>query len=107
MKSFSNTYIFVFSTIMVVVVAALLSTAAMVLQPLQEKNIEIQKILFPILYFSMYKTKIGIPAMQKFADKFRKPLHWLSYVSIAVGFLGMGIIFFSLAHIMFLRKDVR
>ncbi|MCD6566579.1 MAG: NADH:ubiquinone reductase (Na(+)-transporting) subunit C [Bacteroidales bacterium] len=43
MKSFSNTYIFVFSTIMVVVVAALLSTAAMVLQPLQEKNIEIQK----------------------------------------------------------------
>ena len=43
MKSFSNTYIFVFSTIMVVIVAALLSTAAMVLQPLQEKNIEIQK----------------------------------------------------------------
>ena len=43
MKSFSNTYIFVFSTIMVVIVAALLSTAAMVLQPLQEKNIEIQE----------------------------------------------------------------
>jgi len=43
MKSFSNTYIFVFSTIMVVIVAALLSTAAMVLQPLQERNIEIQK----------------------------------------------------------------
>jgi len=43
MKSFSNTYIFVFSTIMVGIVAALLSTAAMVLQPLQEKNIEIQK----------------------------------------------------------------
>ena len=43
MKSFSNTYIFVFSTIMIVIVAALLSTAAMVLQPLQEKNIEIQE----------------------------------------------------------------
>ncbi len=43
MKSFSNTYIFVFSTIMVVVVAAILSIAAMTLQPLQKKNVEINK----------------------------------------------------------------
>src|SRR6056297_1374712 len=43
MKSFSNTYIFVFSSIMVVVVAAILSIAAMTLQPLQKKNIEINK----------------------------------------------------------------
>jgi len=43
MKSFSNTYIFVFSTVMVILVAALLSTAAMVLQPLQQKNIEVEK----------------------------------------------------------------
>ncbi len=43
MKSFSNTYIFIFSTIMVIIVAALLSTAAIFLQPLQKKNIEINK----------------------------------------------------------------
>jgi len=43
MKSFSNTYIFVFSTVMVILVAAILSTAAMVLQPLQQKNIEVEK----------------------------------------------------------------
>jgi len=43
MKSFSNTYIFVFSSIMVVVVAAILSIAAMTLQPLQKKNVEINK----------------------------------------------------------------
>lgn len=43
MKSFSNTYIFVFSTIMVVVVAAILSFAAMTLQPFQKKNVEINK----------------------------------------------------------------
>ncbi len=42
-KSFSNTYIFVFSTIMVILVAAILSTAAMVLQPFQQRNIEIEK----------------------------------------------------------------
>jgi Na+-transporting NADH:ubiquinone oxidoreductase subunit C len=43
MKQFSNRYIFIFSTIMVVVVAILLSLAATLLQPAQEKNLEIEK----------------------------------------------------------------
>lgn len=43
MKSFSNTYIFVFSTVMVILVAAILSSAAMLLQPMQQKNIEIEQ----------------------------------------------------------------
>jgi len=43
MKQFSNRYIFVFSAIMVVVVATLLSLAATLLQPAQEKNLEIEK----------------------------------------------------------------
>lgn len=43
MRSYSNTYIFVFSSIMVIVVAAILSVAAMTLQPYQKKNIEINK----------------------------------------------------------------
>jgi Na+-transporting NADH:ubiquinone oxidoreductase subunit C len=43
MRSFSNTYTFTFSTLMVVVVALLLSLAAMQLKPFQEKNIEVEK----------------------------------------------------------------
>ena len=43
MKSYSNTYIFVFSSVMVIIVAALLSVAAMTLQPFQKKNVEINK----------------------------------------------------------------
>lgn len=43
MRSFSNTYIFVFSTVMVIIVAAILSFAAMQLKPFQERNIEIEK----------------------------------------------------------------
>lgn len=43
MKNFSNTYIFIFATIMVAIVALVLSTAAMLLQPRQEKNAEIEK----------------------------------------------------------------
>lgn len=43
MRHFSNTYIFTFSAIMVIVVATLLSLAATLLQPRQEKNLEIEK----------------------------------------------------------------
>jgi len=43
MKHFSNRYIFIFSAVMVVIVATLLSLAATLLQPAQEKNLEIEK----------------------------------------------------------------
>jgi Na+-transporting NADH:ubiquinone oxidoreductase subunit C len=43
MKQFSNRYIFIFSSVMVVTVATLLSLAATLLQPAQEKNLEIEK----------------------------------------------------------------
>ncbi|MDT8431520.1 MAG: NADH:ubiquinone reductase (Na(+)-transporting) subunit C [Bacteroidales bacterium] len=43
MKSYSNTYIFIFSVIMVVVVAVLLSFVAMQLKPLQDLNQEIER----------------------------------------------------------------
>ena len=43
MRNFSNTYIFIFSTVMVVLVALLLSLAAMQLKPFQDKNIEVEK----------------------------------------------------------------
>jgi Na+-transporting NADH:ubiquinone oxidoreductase subunit C len=43
MKHFSNRYIFIFSSIMVIVVATLLSLAATLLQPAQARNLEIEK----------------------------------------------------------------
>lgn len=43
MKQFSNRYIFTFSAVMVIVVATLLSLAATLLQPAQERNLEIEK----------------------------------------------------------------
>jgi Na+-transporting NADH:ubiquinone oxidoreductase subunit C len=43
MKSFSNTYIFVFSTVMVTFVAILLSFVAEQLRPIQNKNKEVEK----------------------------------------------------------------
>lgn len=55
MKQFTNRYIIIFSTIMVVAVAVLLSLAATLLQPMQEKNLEIEKKK------SMLES-IGVPA---------------------------------------------
>jgi Na+-transporting NADH:ubiquinone oxidoreductase subunit C len=43
MKNFSNLYIFVFSSAMVIVVAALLSFVAEELKPMQERNVELEK----------------------------------------------------------------
>jgi Na+-transporting NADH:ubiquinone oxidoreductase subunit C len=44
MKSFSNTYIFTFSAIMVTIVAALLAFIAMQLKPIQTSNMEAEKM---------------------------------------------------------------
>jgi len=41
---YSNFYIFKYSAIMVIIVAALLSTAAMLLKPAQDRNLEIEKM---------------------------------------------------------------
>ena len=43
MKEFSNRYIFIFSSVMVIAVATLLAMAATMLQPRQQKNLEIDK----------------------------------------------------------------
>ncbi|MDD3737537.1 MAG: Na(+)-translocating NADH-quinone reductase subunit C, partial [Bacteroidales bacterium] len=43
MKDFSNRYIMIFSVVMVVSVAVLLSLTALLLQPRQEKNVEVEK----------------------------------------------------------------
>ncbi len=58
MRQFSNRYIFIFSSIMVIVVAVLLSLAATLLQPLQLKNLEIEKKK------SMLES-IGIPSTRQ------------------------------------------
>mgnify|MGYP001132264198 CR=1 FL=1 len=57
MKNFTNTYIFTFSAIMVVVVAAVLSIVAMNLQPIQQKNIETNKKQNILLSINIQSTK--------------------------------------------------
>ncbi|HKK43434.1 MAG TPA: NADH:ubiquinone reductase (Na(+)-transporting) subunit C [Bacteroidales bacterium] len=57
MKQFSNRYIFIFSSIMVILVATLLSLAATLLQPLQQKNLEIAKKKSMLLSIGVQSTR--------------------------------------------------
>ncbi len=59
-------------------------------------KIKVQKLIFPLLYFILYRTKVGIKLMDKVANKARKFLHYLTYLVITVGFVGMIFISYAL-----------
>jgi len=64
---------------------------------IKRKKIDIQKIfLFPLLYFAMYRTKIGLNFMDKFAKKLSRPLKHIGYFAIFIGFFGMIMITYAL-----------
>lgn len=64
----------------------------------KRNEIEIQKIFFPIIYFMMYKTKVGLTWMDAVARKHRRLVQWLAAVGVIVGFLGMAYIGFVLVE---------
>jgi membrane-associated protease RseP (regulator of RpoE activity) len=63
---------------------------------LNRKKVVVQKILFPVLYFFMFKTKLGIASMESLAKRYQKTLKFLGYAAVVVGFLGMALICFEL-----------
>jgi membrane-associated protease RseP (regulator of RpoE activity) len=63
---------------------------------LNKKRTKLQKILFPLFYFVLYRTKIGLGFMDKLAKKYPKTLRVLSKISVGVGFLGMFLILYFL-----------
>ncbi len=58
------------------------------------KNLKIEKILFPVVYMILYRTRVGLKFMDKISKKFRKSIKIFGYISIGVGFLGMALMFF-------------
>ncbi|MBN2347706.1 MAG: NADH:ubiquinone reductase (Na(+)-transporting) subunit C [Bacteroidales bacterium] len=66
MKNFSNTYIFVFSAVMVTIVAAVLSFASLKLKPIQDNNIRLEQM-------QNILASVNIESTSKDAtEKFRK-----------------------------------
>jgi membrane-associated protease RseP (regulator of RpoE activity) len=56
-----------------------------------KKKFEIQNKIF-----ALYKTKIGIKLMDRYAKKFPRILNFLAYISIIMGFLGMIFILYTI-----------
>lgn len=63
---------------------------------IRRRKIVLQKILFPLLYLVMYKTKRGLKSMDWVASKFGKPLKYLGYLVVFVGFAGMILLMYQL-----------
>jgi membrane-associated protease RseP (regulator of RpoE activity) len=59
-------------------------------------KLQVTKLLFPLLYFVMWRTTWGLDAMDWLGSKLRRPIRWLGYAGIVVGFLGMAFITYSL-----------
>ncbi len=99
MRDFSNTYIFVFSTILIVVVAVLLSAAAMLLQPLQQRNVEIEKK-------QSILASINIEASRKDAEKMYEKYITNSFVVNAKGEKVEGVDAFGVDMAVEIRKPL-
>ncbi|MCF0211098.1 MAG: NADH:ubiquinone reductase (Na(+)-transporting) subunit C [Bacteroidales bacterium] len=66
MKKFNNTYIFIYSTVLVVVVAAILATVAIVLKPFQQKNMESEQMQMILSAANIEVARTDAP--QKYAQ---------------------------------------
>lgn len=60
---FSNRYIFIYSTVMVVIVAVLLALAATLLQPYQEQNIRIERMRYILTSINVENTAENAEAL--------------------------------------------
>ena len=78
MKDFSNKYIFIFSAVMVVSVAILLSLTALLLQPRQDKNVEVEKKMNILSSMNVASTKADAEKLydkhikESFVDQHRR-----------------------------------
>lgn len=61
----------------------------------KRKNIDNQKVLFPIIYVLLYRTNFGIKFMQKVVKKYRNLVKFIGYNCIGFAFVGM--IFISIS----------
>jgi Na+-transporting NADH:ubiquinone oxidoreductase subunit C len=99
MKEFSNRYIFIFSALMVIVVATLLSLAATLLQPRQLKNLEIEKKK------SMLES-IGVPSTNETTEPLYDKYIKKSFVLNSKGKVVDGVDAFKVALNIELKKPI-
>ncbi|HIG95971.1 TPA: PDZ domain-containing protein [Candidatus Woesearchaeota archaeon] len=77
---------------------------------LERKKLVIQKVLFPLIYIALYRTKLGLKQMDQLAKRFPRALRFLGSTGVVIGFLGMALICYKLIEnaykIFFLKEAV-
>lgn len=73
---------------------------------IKRKYLAVEKILYPIIYIIMYRTKLGIKAIDRIAKRFKGAIAWISYAGIFVGFLGMAVMVYFLVKNIFLMITI-
>src|SRR3989344_1706033 len=81
-----------------IVAAVLFVIALAIFVYIKRKNLETKQVIPYFIYFSMYKTKLGLSLMDSISKKYRKIVMSLGYFGILVGFIGMAIIFYALIN---------
>ena len=72
----------------------------------ERKKVEVKKILFPFLYFVMYRSSAGLALMDRIGRRFERLLKAIVPFVIALGFLGMIVISYSLvSNLLLLFKE--
>ena len=60
------------------------------------KKLELQKMLFPVLYAGLYRTNFGLKFINKISKKYKELIKLLGYIGIGIGFIGMVVIVVSI-----------
>lgn len=58
----------------------------------KRKKITVQKLLFPLFYFVLYRTNFGLKWMDRVSSKHRNLVRLFGYVCIGFGFVGLIVI---------------
>ncbi len=77
---------------------------------LKRRNLDTKQIIPYFLYFSMYKTKLGLRLMDSVAKKYRKIMIFIGYVGILIGFIGMILISYGLIsniYVLFTKPEAQ
>ena len=55
----------------------------------KRKQITVQKLLFPLFYFVLYRTNFGLKWMDRVSSKHRNLIKLFGYICIGFGFVGL------------------
>ena len=65
-------------------------------------KVQLQKLIFPLFYVVMYRTKFGLRAMNWIGTRLGMIVRPLSTLGIGIGFAGMGLIIFELGRTIYM-----